>query len=79
MGVEEWDASQIGEEEWEEKAVYLVPDTPVEAGVENHATLSLPRNLVLKPSQTLSDVSLWRFEDMIYNYKLNSFLVLVCS
>lgn len=53
----DWDIEAIKEEEWEERAVYLVPDTPTEETCENHATLSLPRNLVLKPSQTLSDVS----------------------
>ncbi|XP_037792272.1 atrophin-1-like [Penaeus monodon] len=52
----DWDIEAIKEEEWEERAVYLVPDTPTEEACENHATLSLPRNLVLKPSQTLSDV-----------------------
>ncbi|XP_042881513.1 PR domain zinc finger protein 1-like isoform X1 [Penaeus japonicus] len=52
----DWDIEAIKEEEWEERAVYLVPDTPTEECCDNHATLSLPRNLVLKPSQTLSDV-----------------------
>ncbi|XP_042233307.1 uncharacterized protein LOC121873683 isoform X2 [Homarus americanus] len=53
---EEWDLDSIKEEEWEERAVYLVPDTPTEESCPNHATLSLPRNLVLKASQTISDV-----------------------
>ncbi|KAK7074400.1 PR domain zinc finger protein 1 [Halocaridina rubra] len=53
---EELDIESIKEEEWEERAVYLVPDTPTEEGSPDHATLSLPRNLVLKPSQTLADV-----------------------
>lgn len=54
---EDWDIESIKEEEWEEKAVYLVPDTPTEENCPNHATLSLPRNLVLKASATISDVS----------------------
>ncbi|XP_069961214.1 PR domain zinc finger protein 1-like isoform X2 [Cherax quadricarinatus] len=53
---EEWDIESIKEEEWEERAVYLVPDTPTEDNCDNHATLSLPRNLVLKDSHTISDV-----------------------
>ncbi|XP_050693325.1 transcriptional activator GLI3-like isoform X2 [Eriocheir sinensis] len=53
---EEWDIDSIKEEDWEEKAVYLVPDTPTEETCPNHATLSLPRNLVLKASGTISDV-----------------------
>lgn len=55
---EEWDIDSIKEEDWEEKAVYLVPDTPTEENCPNHATLSLPRNLVLKPSGTITDVSM---------------------
>ena len=54
---EEWDIDSIKEEDWEERAVYLVPDTPIEETCPNHATLSLPRNLVLKASGTISDVS----------------------
>lgn len=54
---EEWDIDSIKEEDWEERAVYLVPDTPTEENCQNHATLSLPRNLVLKASGTISDVS----------------------
>ncbi|XP_071546612.1 uncharacterized protein [Panulirus ornatus] len=53
---EDWNLDSIKEEEWEERAVYLVPDTPTEDNCPNHATLSLPRNLVLKASQTISDV-----------------------
>ncbi|XP_045118744.1 transcriptional activator GLI3-like isoform X2 [Portunus trituberculatus] len=53
---EEWDIDSIKEEDWEERAVYLVPDTPTEETCPNHATLSLPRNLVLKASGTISDV-----------------------
>ncbi|MPC18880.1 PR domain zinc finger protein 1 [Portunus trituberculatus] len=54
---EEWDIDSIKEEDWEERAVYLVPDTPTEETCPNHATLSLPRNLVLKASGTISDES----------------------
>ncbi|CAL4096410.1 unnamed protein product, partial [Meganyctiphanes norvegica] len=53
---EEWDIETIAEEEWEERTVYFAPDTPIEDQCPDHASLSLPRNLVLKPSQTLSDV-----------------------
>ena len=56
-----WDLNSIAEEEFDNLAVYLVPDQPCdevpEGSVVNRAESSLPRNLVLKPSQTLSDVS----------------------
>lgn len=53
---EEWDIETVAEEQWEERTVYFAPDTPTEEQCTDRATLSLPRNLVLKPSNTLSDV-----------------------
>ena len=53
-----WDLSTMREDEFEQHVVYIVPDVPTEPGCPNRAESSLPRNLVLKPSQALSDVSL---------------------
>jgi len=52
-----WDVSTMREDEFEQHVVYIVPDLPTEPGCPNRAESSLPRNLVLKPSQALSDVS----------------------
>ncbi|XP_068217499.1 PR domain zinc finger protein 1 isoform X2 [Palaemon carinicauda] len=54
---EEWDIDSIAEEEWQSKAVYHVPDSQTEEGCKDHAMLSLPKNLVLKQSQTMAGVS----------------------
>jgi hypothetical protein len=55
-----WDLAELAEEDFEQLAVYIVPDAVVEpgSGTErvNRAETSLPRNLTLKPSQALSDV-----------------------
>ncbi|CAG2108232.1 unnamed protein product [Medioppia subpectinata] len=55
-----WDLSSIAEEDFDQLAVYLVPDQPCDdsthTSASNRAEASLPRNLILKPSQTLSDV-----------------------
>lgn len=58
-----WDLAELAEEDFEQLAVYIVPDAVVEpssttsnATVVNRAETSLPRNLTLKPSQALSDV-----------------------
>ncbi|XP_021933981.1 PR domain zinc finger protein 1 isoform X2 [Zootermopsis nevadensis] len=51
-----WDLSAMREDDFEQHVVYIVPDLPTEAGCPNRAESSLPRNLVLKPSQALSDV-----------------------
>ncbi|XP_039293933.1 PR domain zinc finger protein 1 isoform X2 [Nilaparvata lugens] len=51
-----WDLSSIKEEEFEKHVVYIVPDLPSPQDCPNKAETSLPRNLVLKPSQALSDV-----------------------
>ncbi|UYV80877.1 PRDM1 [Cordylochernes scorpioides] len=51
-----WDIFSISEQEFEVLGVYHVPDQPVEEGTVNRAEASLPRNLALKPSQTLCDV-----------------------
>lgn len=53
----EFDLSKIREEEFEQHTTYIVPDLPVESGTPNRAEATLPRNLVLKSSQALSDVS----------------------
>ncbi|XP_066143195.1 PR domain zinc finger protein 1 isoform X2 [Euwallacea fornicatus] len=49
------DLSTISEEEFELHTTYIVPDLPVEREVPNRAEATLPRNLVLKPSNALSD------------------------
>jgi len=64
-----WDLTELAEEDFEQLAVYIVPDAVVEqppassssssstpAAPINRSEASLPRNLVLKPSQALSDV-----------------------
>lgn len=53
MGDGAWDINSIPEEEFEQRlAVYLVPDAPYDEsqGVKK-AEATLPRNLVLKPTQ----------------------------
>lgn len=56
-----WDLSSIAEEDFDQLAVYLVPDQTCDdttnTTATNRAEASLPRNLILKTSQTLSDVS----------------------
>lgn len=52
----EFDLASIREEEFELHTTYIVPDLPVEPGTPNRAEATLPRNLVLKSSQALSDV-----------------------
>lgn len=51
-----WELASMREEEFEHRAVYLVPDATPEPECTNRAEASLPRNLVLKPSEALSDV-----------------------
>lgn len=57
-----WDLAELAEEDFEQLAVYIVPDAVVEPSSSNaservnRAETSLPRNLTLKPSQALSDV-----------------------
>lgn len=53
----EYNLSNLREEEFEQHTTYIVPDLPVEPGTPDRAEATLPRNLVLKPSQALSDVS----------------------
>ncbi|XP_037519436.1 PR domain zinc finger protein 1 isoform X1 [Rhipicephalus sanguineus] len=50
------DLSSLRESDFEQLAVYQVRDQTCEEGLSNRAEASLPRNLLLKPSQTLSDV-----------------------
>lgn len=57
----EFDLANIREEEFELHTTYIVPDLPVEPGTPNRAEATLPRNLVLKSSQALSDVSVEKF------------------
>ncbi|GJQ82489.1 putative metal ion binding protein [Trypoxylus dichotomus] len=49
------DLANIREEEFELHTTYIVKDLPVEPGTPNRAEATLPRNLVLKTSQALSD------------------------
>ncbi|XP_032677080.1 PR domain zinc finger protein 1 [Odontomachus brunneus] len=56
MEASEWDHATLREEEFEQHAVYLVPDVAASPGDTNRAEASLPRNLVLKASQALNDV-----------------------
>lgn len=58
-----WDLNTIKEDEFEKYVVYIVPDLPVKSDCMNRAEGSLPRNLVLKPSQALSDVSTFNIVD----------------
>lgn len=55
------DPSAISEEDFELHTTYIVPDLPVDRDVPNRAEATLPRNLVLKPSNALSDVSVLLF------------------
>ncbi|KAL1139176.1 hypothetical protein AAG570_009236 [Ranatra chinensis] len=56
-GGADWDLSSTKEEEFERHVVYIVPDqAPPPGSIANRAEATLPRNLVLKPSQALSDV-----------------------
>lgn len=61
MEASEWDHTTLREEEFEQHAVYLVPDVSAPPNDPNRAEGSLPRNLVLKPSQAPNDVSLFLF------------------
>lgn len=61
-----WDLNSIKEEEFERLAVYLVPDQPPQPDNPNRAESTLPRNLVLKPSQALSDVSTIHYVNTVY-------------
>lgn len=54
----EFDLANIHEEEFELHTTYIVPDLPVDSGTPNRAEATLPRNLVLKTSQALSDVKI---------------------
>ncbi|KAL3281800.1 hypothetical protein HHI36_005000 [Cryptolaemus montrouzieri] len=51
----EFDLANIREEEFEQHTTYIVLDLPAEPGIPDRAEATLPRNLVLKTSQALSD------------------------
>ncbi|XP_065332689.1 PR domain zinc finger protein 1 isoform X1 [Cloeon dipterum] len=51
-----WDLATMREEEFEHRTVYMVMDRVPEPGCPNRAQETLPRNLVLKMSETLLDV-----------------------
>ena len=63
-----WNISAIKEEEFDSLAVYLVPDAVPVSQDANHAEETLPRNLCLKPSAVLSDVSLILFVHLWLEY-----------
>ena len=52
-----FDMSLLEEADFDRNATYFVPDKPCTEGTQNCAQSSLPRNLTLKPSHTLTDVS----------------------
>jgi uncharacterized Zn-finger protein len=57
MESSEWDPATLREEELDKLArTFLVPDAPTLPNNANRAESSLPRNLILKPSQALNDV-----------------------
>lgn len=51
------DVSQMQEGDFDKHATYFVRDRDCSDGTENKAKASLPRNLYLKSSQTMADVS----------------------
>lgn len=53
----EFDLANVREEEFELHTTYIVPDLPVDPGTPNRAEATLPRNLVLKSSQVVANVS----------------------
>lgn len=55
-GADCFDLNVIKEEEFDQHVVFIVPDAQTEPNCTNRAEASLPRNLVLKPSQALNDV-----------------------
>lgn len=61
----DFDPANIREEEFELHTTFIVPDLPVEPGTPNRAEATLPRNLVLKSSQALSDVSITIYFNLV--------------
>ena len=52
------DFASISEDQFDQMAVYFVPDQPAESNSQlSRAEQTLPRNLAIKPSQTKSSVS----------------------
>lgn len=49
-----YDVTQMREEDFERLAVYIVPDVPCDRGTQGRAEKTLPRSLTLKPSLVLS-------------------------
>lgn len=54
---DDYNCNTMCEEDFEKQCTYIVPDINVPIGTPNRAELTLPRNLVLKQSQALPDVS----------------------
>jgi hypothetical protein len=52
-----WDPALLHESDFDRQATYFVPDKPCPEDTKNHAEESLPRNLTLRPSCTLKNVS----------------------
>ena len=51
---QDYDVTQMREEDFERLAVYIVPDVQCERGTTARADKTLPRSLTLKPSLVLS-------------------------
>lgn len=56
---DEWDISNIREEDFEKYVTFIVPDVDVDPNAPDRAIASLPRNLTLKTSQALENVSIF--------------------
>lgn len=51
---QDYDITQMREDDFERLAVYIVPDVPCERGIPGRAERTLPRSLALKASLVLS-------------------------
>lgn len=51
---QDYDVTQMREDDFERLAVYIVPDVPCGRGAQGRAEKTLPRSLTLKPSLVLS-------------------------
>ena len=60
------DLANVREDQFDQMAVYFVPDQPLEHGSQlSRAEQTLPRNLKIKPSQTKSSVSRTFFNEFL--------------